>query len=187
MTDDLIDTVVDEYAPRDTAAADWDWGALEEAGVKQLNLRLQIPEEERVEMSTATLAELLHERVHALHQEREVAFTPPVMRQLEKFVLLQTIDQLWKEHLLNMDHLKEGISLRSYGQRQPLQEYQKEGFEMFEEMISAVHKDAVQKIFTVQAVRADDLQRLEQRRRPQPARMTMRGGGGAARQGQGRG
>ena len=57
------------------------------------------------------------------------------MRQLEKFVLLQTIDQLWKEHLLNMDHLKEGIGLRGYGQRNPLQEYQKEGFEMFEEMI----------------------------------------------------
>jgi preprotein translocase subunit SecA len=106
------------------------------------------------------------------------------MRQLEKFVLLQTIDQLWKEHLLNMDHLKEGIGLRGYGQRNPLQEYQKEGFEMFEEMIDSVHEDAVQKVFTVQAVRADDLQRLEQRRQPQPAQLTMSGGGEAARQAQ---
>jgi preprotein translocase subunit SecA len=102
------------------------------------------------------------------------------MRQLEKFVLLQTIDQLWKEHLLNMDHLKEGIGLRGYGQRNPLQEYQKEGFEMFEEMMTAIHADAVQKVFTVQAVRAEDISRLEQRRRPQPAQMTMSGGGEAS-------
>ena len=107
------------------------------------------------------------------------------MRQLEKFVLLQTIDPLWKEHLLNMDHLKEGIGLRGYGQRNPLQEYQKEGFEMFEEMIGSIHEDAVQKVFTVQAVRADDLQRLEQRRRPQPAQMTMSGGGEARAPGAG--
>ena len=79
------------------------------------------------------------------------------MRQLEKFVLLQTIDQLWKDHLLNMDHLKEGIGLRGYAQQNPLQEYQKEGFEMFEEMIGRIHADAVQKVFTVQAVREDDL------------------------------
>jgi preprotein translocase subunit SecA len=182
MTEGLIEAVVDQYAPGDTPAEQWDWAALDEAVLKQFNLRLQVPESERGEMNQAALADLLGERVRALHAEREAAFTPPVMRQLEKFVLLQTIDQLWKEHLLNMDHLKEGISLRGYGQRNPLQEYQKEGFEMFEEMIGSVHQDAVQKIFTVQAVRADDLQRLEQRRRPQPAQMTMSGGGEATRQ-----
>ncbi len=114
------------------------------------------------------------------------AFTPQVMHQLEKFVVLQTIDQLWKEHLLNMDHLKEGIGLRGYGQRNPLQEYQKEGFEMFEEMIGAIHTDAIQKVFTVQAVRSEDISRLEQRRRPQPAQMTMSGGGQAPQPAQGR-
>ena len=138
-----------------------------------------MPEEAREATTAAELDEQLCEQVRALHAEREAAFTPPVMRQLEKFVLLQTIDQLWKEHLLNMDHLKEGIGLRGYGQRNPLQEYKKEGFEMFEEMIGAIHVDAVQKVFTVQAVRADDLARLEQRRRPQPAQMTMSGGGEA--------
>jgi preprotein translocase subunit SecA len=177
MTDGVLEALVDQYAPSDTHAEEWDWTALDEATLKQFNLRLQVPESERASMTQTGLADLLRERVRALHAEREAAFTPPVMRQLEKFVLLQTIDQLWKEHLLNMDHLKEGISLRGYGQRNPLQEYQKEGFEMFEEMINSVHQDSVQKVFTVQAVRADDLQRLEQRRRPQPAQMTMTGGG----------
>jgi preprotein translocase SecA subunit len=177
MTDGVVDAVAEQYAPGDTPAEEWDWAVLEEAVLKQFNLRLQVSDDARASMTQAAFAELLHERVRAVHAEREAAFTPPVMRQLEKFVLLQTIDQLWKEHLLNMDHLKEGIGLRGYGQRNPLQEYQKEGFEMFEEMIASIHQDAVQKVFTVQAVRADDLQRLEQRRRPQAAQMTMSGGG----------
>ena len=181
MTDAQIEAVVEHYAPADTPADEWDWGALNDAILKQFNVRLHVAEEERGTLSQAEFAERLREQVRALHAEREAAYTPPVMRQLEKFVLLQTIDQLWKEHLLNMDHLKDGIGLRGYGQRNPLQEYQKEGFEMFEEMIGTVHEDAVQKVFTVQAVRADDLQRLEQRRRPQPAQMTMSGGGEAAR------
>jgi preprotein translocase SecA subunit len=180
MTSGMVDAIVDQFAPADTPAAEWDWAALEEGVLKQFNLRLQLPAAERETMTQAALDDLLRERVKALHAEREAAFTPPVMRQLEKFVLLQTIDQLWKEHLLNMDHLKEGIGLRGYGQRNPLQEYQKEGFEMFEEMIAAVHADAIQKVYTVQAVRADDLARLEQRSRPQPAQMTMSGGGAAA-------
>ena len=182
MADGLIESLVERYAPGDTPAAEWDWAALEEAVLKQFNLRLHVADADRETLTAGGLEELLRERVRALHAEREVAFTPPVMRQLEKFVLLQTIDQLWKEHLLNMDHLKEGIGLRGYGQRNPLQEYQKEGFEMFEEMIASIHEDAVQKAFTVQAVRADDLARLEQRRRPQPAQMTMSGGGEAPAQ-----
>jgi preprotein translocase subunit SecA len=76
-----------------------------------------------------------------------------------------------------MDHLKEGIGLRGYGQRNPLQEYQKEGFSMFEDMIDRIHRDAVEKVFTVQIAREADLERLEERRRPQPAQMTMSGGG----------
>jgi preprotein translocase subunit SecA len=95
--------------------------------------------------------------------------------------MLQTIDGLWKDHLLGMDHLKEGIGLRGYGQRNPLQEYQKEGFAMFGEMIGRIHEDVVQKVFTVQIAREEDLARLEARRRPQPAQMTMSGGGAAAR------
>jgi preprotein translocase SecA subunit len=177
LTDGVIDGVVDLYAPSDTPSEEWHWPTLLEEVLKQFNVHLQVDSEVRVSMTSAQLADLLREQVRAAHAAREAAFTPAVMRQLEKFVLLQTIDQLWKEHLLNMDHLKEGIGLRGYGQLNPLQEYQKEGFEMFEEMIDRIHADAVQKVFTVQVARADDLARLEQRRRPQPAQMTMSGGG----------
>ncbi|MBX3028116.1 preprotein translocase subunit SecA [bacterium] len=180
MTDGVIATLVDQHAPADSRAHEWDWGALDEAILTQFNIRLQVPEEARERMTREDLEEALRQATRAAHAQREAGFTPTVMRQLEKFVLLQTIDQLWKEHLLNMDHLKEGIGLRGYAQKNPLQEYQKEGFEMFEEMIDRVHADAVQKVFTVQAVRQEELARLEERRQPQPAQMRMSGGGDAA-------
>ena len=68
-------------------------------------------------------------RVKSLYDQRETEFTEPVMRQIEKIVSLQTLDSLWKDHLLAMDHLKEGIGLRGYAQQNPLVEYQKEGFD----------------------------------------------------------
>ncbi|HSP99132.1 MAG TPA: SEC-C metal-binding domain-containing protein, partial [Candidatus Dormibacteraeota bacterium] len=180
MTDGVIAALVDQHAPADSRAHEWDWAALDEAILGQFNIRMQVPGEAREKMTRDDLEEALRQATRAAHAQRETNFTPPVMRQLEKFVLLQTIDQLWKEHLLNMDHLKEGIGLRGYAQKNPLQEYQKEGFEMFEEMIDRVHADAVQKVFTVQAVRQEELARLEERRQPQPAQMRMSGGSEAA-------
>ena len=83
------------------------------------------------------------------------------MRYLERVIYLQTIDTLWKEHLLAMDHLKEGIGLRGYGQRNPLQEYQKEGYEMFTELISAIKEETIQKLFRVQIARPEEVTRFE--------------------------
>ncbi|HYD50201.1 MAG TPA: SEC-C metal-binding domain-containing protein, partial [Terriglobales bacterium] len=97
-------------------------------------------------------------------------------RQLERLVLLETLDSLWKDHLLSMDHLKQGINLRGYGQKNPLNEYKKEGFELFETMMNQFEEDVVQKIFTVQIARQEDVQKMEERRRPQP-QMVMSGGG----------
>ncbi len=95
-----------------------------------------------------------------------------MLRQLEKIIMLQTIDSLWKDHLLNMDHLKEGIGLRGYGQKNPLQEYQKEGFEMFEEMIHRIQEDVVQKLFTVEIARESAPQEVEMQQ-PRPQRMVL--------------
>jgi preprotein translocase subunit SecA len=177
ITDGVVDGVIEQYASAEMPPDEWDWAAFDDATFKQFNLRLGLSEEERNELNSQGLGALLGERVQALYAEREQGFTPPVMRQLEKFVMLQTIDALWKEHLLAMDHLKEGIGLRGYGQRNPLQEYQKEGFSMFEEMIDLIHRDVVEKVFTVQVAREADLDRLEARRRPQPTQMVMSGGG----------
>ena len=84
------------------------------------------------------------------------------MRQIEKVVMLQTLDSLWKDHLLAMDHLKEGIGLRGYGQKNPLVEYQKEGFEMFEAMMRVTREDVVEKVFSVQVRREEDVEQIQQ-------------------------
>ncbi len=96
--------------------------------------------------SDEDLIEVAQDRVHALYDSREPEFTAPVMRQIEKIVMLQTLDSLWKDHLLAMDHLKEGIGLRGYAQHNPLVEYQKEGFSMFEALMSVMQKDVVEKM-----------------------------------------
>jgi preprotein translocase subunit SecA len=108
------------------------------------------------------------QKINQAYEDKEQRFTPPMLRQLEKIIMLQTIDGLWKDHLLNMDHLKEGIGLRGYGQKNPLQEYQKEGFDMFEEMAHRIQEDVVQKLFTVEIARESVHQELELRQaRPQ--------------------
>jgi preprotein translocase subunit SecA len=181
MTDGVVQGVVEQFARADMPSEEWDWKVLDDSLFQHFNFRLSPSEEERNNRKPDDLFEQIHGAVRKAYEEREKAFTPPVMRQLEKFVMLQTIDALWKDHLLGMDHLKEGIGLRGYGQRNPLQEYQKEGFAMFEEMIGRIHADVVQKVFTVQIAREEDLARLEARRRPQPAQMMMSGGGAAPR------
>jgi len=111
--------------------------------------------------------------VRQLYEQREQEFTDPVMRQIEKVVMLQTLDALWKDHLLAMDHLKEGIGLRGYGQKNPLVEYQKEGFEMFESMLAAMQQDVVEKVYAVQVRREQDVQQIQQQQqRPQKVVMS---------------
>ncbi len=118
----------------------------------------------------------MRERALRTYEEREQTFTPPVMRYLEKMILLQSMDNLWKDHLLSMDHLKEGIGLRGYGQKNPLQEYQKEAFTMFEELSDRMQEDVVEKLFTVQVARQEDAQRIAPRPLPLQRQVMSHGG-----------
>jgi preprotein translocase subunit SecA len=103
---------------------------------------------------------MLHETVEARYREKEArcaelaerfaAIGYPTLQGWAKQFLLESLDTHWKDHLLNMDHLKEGIGLRGYGQRDPKQEYQKEGFEMFEEMLGSMKADFLERLFKFQ-------------------------------------
>ena len=96
------------------------------------------------------------------------------MRDLERFILLQTLDSLWKDHLLNIDHLKEGIGMRAYAQKNPLLEYKKEGFELFVDMLASVRGDAVRKLFAVQLAEQKEVPILQHA--PGPRMFLVRGG-----------
>jgi preprotein translocase subunit SecA len=172
MVQGLTQEIVARYADKDVHPSDWDWPALREALYHQFNLRLEFKPEEVENLTAEGLMDLASEKVRAAYEDKERRFGAPMLRQLEKIIMLQTIDTLWKDHLLNMDHLKEGIGLRGYGQKNPLQEYQKEGFEMFEDMIHRIEEDVVQKLFTVEIAREAAAPALEVQQ-PRPQRMVL--------------
>jgi preprotein translocase SecA subunit len=179
MVERTAEAIATQYASDQAPAEEWDWDSLGDATFKAFNNRIEFDAETRASMTAAELAHTLNERAILLYQAREETFTPHITRQLEKFVMLQTLDAIWKDHLLSMDHLKEGISLRGYGQKNPLQEYKKEGFTLFELMMDQFHSDVVEKAFAVQIATQADAQKLERPRVEEPKQMVMSGGGSA--------
>ena len=178
MCDELIEGIVGAHADPEKDAPDWDWKEIEEAVFRQFKFRpgfREGPGGDEIH-SPAALIDVAIERTHQLYDQRESEFTEPVMRQIEKIVMLQTLDALWKDHLLAMDHLKEGIGLRGYGQLNPLNEYQKEGFDMFEALMRVMQQDVVEKVFSVQVRREQDVQQIEQQQQ-RPQRVVMSHGG----------
>ena len=160
---ELAETMVGRYAPADAHAEDWDVGGLNEALYRQFDLRL--PAEQLTEAgSQEALVELVSTAAEEAYRERERQLGPDMFHRLERWILLglrwedgefRGIDQLWKDHLLNMDHLKEGIGLRGYGQRDPLTEYKKEAFEMFQEMVDHLKEVVLEQLFKVRMVREE--------------------------------
>jgi preprotein translocase SecA subunit len=179
MAEDVAAGVVAQYTSRELHPEDWDWAALSDITFKSFNMRIARPADVHG-LTVEALEQQLIDQVQAAYAQKEQSFTPPILRHLEKIVLLQTLDQLWKDHLLSMDHLKEGIGLRGYAQQNPLQEYKKEGFDMFEAMMQQFAADVVEKVFTVQIARQEDVARLQERRPAPPQQMQMSGGGRAA-------
>ncbi len=116
----------------------------------------EVPEEKRTRDG---IGQYLYDRVVAYYDEREGVNSVPIMREVEKIILLQTLDSLWKDHLLQMDHLKEGIGLRGYGQKDPLLEYKKEGYLLFRNMMDQFVVDVVQKLFRVQVTTEESVAR----------------------------
>jgi preprotein translocase SecA subunit len=181
MIEALTEETVASFANKEIFPEEWDWKGLDDALFRQFNLRLAVPSEKYADFTPEKLEDAVKEKVLQAYEQREQAFSSPVMRYLEKMILLQTIDGLWKDHLLSMDHLKEGIGLRGYAQKNPLQEYQKEAFAMFEELLQRMQEDVVEKLFTVQIARQEDAQRIEQpQHAPQRQMLTSHGGQVAA-------
>ncbi|MGH7835025.1 MAG: preprotein translocase subunit SecA, partial [Candidatus Binatia bacterium] len=175
MAQGLAEEKVELSADKELHPSEWDLNALNETLHHQFNIRMHLNPEEVESLSEERLQEVVEKQILQTFDEKEKRFGPEMMRQIEKFVMLQTIDGLWKDHLLNMDHLKEGIGLRGYGQKNPLQEYQKEAFAMFETMVHRIQEDAVQKVFTVELAHERVVEELEVQQRPQ--RMVLSHGG----------
>uniref|UniRef100_UPI00405727C0 preprotein translocase subunit SecA n=1 Tax=Candidatus Electronema sp. TaxID=2698783 RepID=UPI00405727C0 len=165
MVGDLAESLVDSVAEERKPSEDWDWLPFEEKAAEQFNIQPGWLPAERHEISRDKLRELLLAAVSQAYREQEERNGVEQMRHLERMILLQVVDTLWKEHLLNMDHLKEGIGLRGYGQKNPLDEYKKEGFDMFAGMVEAVKGQTVSNLMYVRIVQQDDVARMEEEQR----------------------
>ncbi|MBU2518994.1 MAG: preprotein translocase subunit SecA [Proteobacteria bacterium] len=158
MMDELAEQVVDAYADDHVPAAEWDAKGLMDAVVNAFGF---IPDLGNMgEHNAESLAELVSTQAKELYARKSADYGEETMLQLERWILLDRVDSLWKDHLLNMDHLKEGIGLRGYGQKDPLREYQREGFEMFAEMIERIKSETVGALMRVRIASEADVQAL---------------------------
>lgn len=176
MISDMVNRVVAEFVKEKVPSEDWDWDELAERMAEFFNLKLSMSDHDHLDLNADRLYEKLLAEVNAAYRHQEEVNGEEQMRHLERIILLQMVDTHWKEHLLNMDHLKEGIGLRGYGQKNPLNEYKREGFDLFMNMIETVKEQTVGTLFRVQVVQSDEVARLEEEQRKQELKIQMNRG-----------
>ena len=167
MVSDLVERTVAGTVQDRTPSEDWDWQAFDEQVSEIFNIALRWNKSDRQDLDFDSLQDKLRIEVDHAYQAQTERNKPEQMLQLERMILLQMVDTHWKEHLLNMDHLKEGIGLRGYGQKNPLDEYKKEGFNLFLSMIETVKEQTASTLMRVQIVQDDEVARLEAEQRRQ--------------------
>jgi preprotein translocase subunit SecA len=165
MIMDQIEVVVSEFSNDRLGSEDWKWDGFDEQMMGLFHIQADWNDEDKSGMNTATFREKITEYVLSQYKEQERGNGEDTQRHLERIILLQTVDTLWKDHLLSMDHLKQGIGLRGYGQKNPLDEYKKEGFALFLSMIETVKQQTVATLMRVRILQEDDVKRLEEERR----------------------
>jgi preprotein translocase subunit SecA len=175
MIQSAAETVADTFADEKTHPEYWDLKAISDAVYKQFNFRLAGLTPAAVqEMNHDALTDMIAAEAVRVYEGREAQVGAENFRQLERIVMLQTVDNLWKDHLLSMDHLKEGIGLRGYAQQNPLLVYKKEGFEMFQNLMSRVEEETLGILFRVQIGEPEKLETLQ---RPREQKLLFSGGG----------
>jgi preprotein translocase subunit SecA len=142
MREELIDELVKRFIPENAYADQWEIPALHEECLRIFGLNLPIKDWADEEgIADAEIKIRLQQAVNDLMESKEKAYGPEMMRMAEKSFLLRILDQQWKDHLLSLDHLRQGINLRAYGQRDPLNEYKNEAFEMFQNMLTRLREN----------------------------------------------
>jgi preprotein translocase subunit SecA len=168
LAEDILDSLVETFAPRESDFEQWDLDAL-----KRDVSRVFAVETDDMEFDDRTadeIREALWERIRGSYDEKEKIVGRDVLERVERDIMLQIVDTQWKDHLYSLDHLKEGIGLRGYGQRDPLIEYKKESFELFQAMKERVDEEIVQYLWRLRPMLADD---APQPRRPPPRRSPL--------------
>jgi preprotein translocase subunit SecA len=164
-----------EFADERALPDEWDWTAISDTVFKQFNFRLAKVDPDTLDgLNEEGLAQEIYEQAHRKYEKKAAMLGEADFRQLERVVMLQTVDNLWKDHLLSMDHLKEGIGLRGYAQQDPLLVYKREGFEMFQETIDHIKSETLNILFRIQLAQPDYIEDFQ---RPREQNLIFSGGG----------
>jgi len=151
----VVEDLLDKHCPDSAGPEQWDTGALKNDLFKVLLVDLKFEAADFETTSRYDLKEKIKEMARANHENKEKALGAPLMRQLEKFAILRVTDEHWREHLYEMDQLKQGIGLRAYGQRNPLIEFKKEAYGAFAELVQTIDREAIGMIFRMQVATPD--------------------------------
>ena len=168
LSEDVIGGFIDSYCDADSDPEEWDGEGLRKAAAQQFGLDLRhenIPVEQ---LNREELLQAICARAREKYERKDEEIGSQAMRQYERLILLNVLDAHWKDHLLAMDHLKEGIGLRGYGQRDPLVEYKKESFATFEQMMDGIEEQSLRYLYLLQPVEdRDKVREMERRQRRQ--------------------
>jgi len=168
IAEQILDWLLDSYVNKDKSPDDWDIEAFRKAVAAQFGVALDELGIKWDEASADEVKERVHKHLLEVYERKETQLGAAAMREFERIILLQVIDTQWKDHLLGMDYLKEGIGLRGYGQRDPLIEYKKESFDMFQAMLDRIEDDTIRYLYLIQPV-AERPQEMEMaQRKPKP-------------------
>ena len=172
---DVVEALVDTYIPPRSLDETWDIEGLESALERDLAVKLPVQQwlDEDDQLAEAALRSRVLEEVEKSYSSKLEQAGPEVMRHFEKAVMLQVLDQLWKEHLAAMDYLRQGIHLRGYAQRNPKQEYKREAFAMFQDLLERLKHEVITVLCKVQVRAEDDVKKMEARKQPEPSRMNF--------------
>jgi preprotein translocase subunit SecA len=164
MVEEITGDLLPEFVGEKNNPQEWNLKSLDDAIFKQFNLRMDVSTAPGM-TSVDAIQSFIMENVQKYLREKEKEFGPELMNYLMKVIMLQAIDTHWKEHLLSMDHLREGIGLRGYGQKDPIREYQREGYAMFMEMISRIKMDTLEKLCLVRIQREEEVEEIRQKQK----------------------
>ncbi len=178
IIEELLQRNIQTYLEEDKKEERWDISGLKDFYFRIFNLTPPFEDHEIQSLEFEDLLEKLKTNVTNTYYQKELEFGEPFMRHVEQMVMLQSLDVQWKDHLLTMDSLKEGIGLRGYGQRDPLLEYKKEGFQLFQDTLDRIDENTVTMLFHLQIERPEEVE-LERTQKPQEMQFSSaRSGGG---------
>ena len=171
---DVVNAMVAEYIPHGSLDEQWDLNGLEEAIYNEFGMSLPVRQwvEKDEELTEDGVRERIIEVMLEDYRAKEAMVGAEGMRQYEKYVMLQVLDRLWKEHLAAMDYLRQSIGLRGYAQKDPKQEYKRESFEMFSEMLDRIKQEAISLLTKVKIRARDEVEDIEQQPPPQPVNVS---------------